>query len=179
MGTIKLSKDSWACKSCGNSIVREQPQTQCCLTEAERDTPGFWTTKEQREAHPEWLVCRIQHCLWVNDPSWMTCDKCDLELAPEESQLVRSIMSKIDWSQVPWYEEIGVAILSDYAVASVSVEDDQNKPAVGNSITETDYKRLKGKTVDVMGEPEFFGAMPVRTDITVLPADKGRLAKDR
>jgi hypothetical protein len=109
----------------------------------------------------------------------MTCDKCDLELAPEESQLVRSIMSKIDWSQVPWYEEIGVAILSDYAVASVSVEDDQNKPAVGNSITETDYKRLKGKTVDVMGEPEFFGAMPVRTDITVLPADKGRLAKDR
>jgi hypothetical protein len=33
---------------------------------------------------------------------------------------------------------------------------------------------LKGKTLYVIGEPKFFGEMPVRTELTVLPADKSR-----
>jgi hypothetical protein len=174
MGTIKLSKDSWACKSCGNSVVREHPQEQCCLTEAERDAPGFWTTREQREAHPEWLVCRIQHLLYVCDWSWMACDDCDLELSQEERQVVNGIMSKIDWSKVTMHEEIGIGVINDCAVARFPVEDGQNAPHVGKPMAEADYERLKGKTLYVIGEPKFFGEMPVRTELTVLPADKSR-----
>lgn len=144
MGTIKLSTDSWVCKHCGSSVVREHPQEQCFLPGENPDRPGTWTARAERLANPDLQVCRIQHCLWITDQAWMTCDNCDLELSQEERQVVNGIMSKIDWSKVTMHEEIGIGVINDCAVARFPVEDAQKSPHIGKPMTEADYERLKG-----------------------------------
>ena len=122
--------------------------------------------------------------MYMPDGAWMSCDKCGVDLDEAGLNAANFWMSKIDWSKVTIHEHVGMGVVNDFAVARVKVGYENQSPVgmsdcigvsqAGKAMSEEDYKRLKGKTVYVLGEPEFVGKFPMRIELTVLPADEPR-----
>jgi hypothetical protein len=110
--------------TCGSCEYRTHCQKQC---EPAAGVPhDGWTTIAQRMANPHWKVSNYQNCIWVGDDTWIVCAKCGAELTKEHCDAVWAAWRERhpEWQPGPFriFEEIGEAVINDYAVSRIIIE---------------------------------------------------------
>lgn len=117
MGTIHGS--GWKCPKCGHDVIRQHCQDFCSKIEGRDDD---WCTKAEREADPALKAIAEERmkgmipCMWVDDPTWMTCNECGYELTAPEREMGHGVLRKffqnVKEGKAGFREEYGIAILN-------------------------------------------------------------------
>jgi hypothetical protein len=126
MGMIQMD-GRWKCHVCGCSTIEEHHKEWARNPDNHHD--GIWTTRREREQDPQ-LAGRCGHggpAVWIGDKDWNTCHGCHTDIDDKGREALDEFRKAqaAAWESGNFviYEEIGVCIINDYAVAKIVVDD--------------------------------------------------------
>jgi hypothetical protein len=124
--------ERWKCPECGSADSVTHCQEYCSTKEESLRSEYKWATKKQRDedSHIAFLCedakKQFMPIPWVEDTTWVTCEKCGYELLPEEVEEIFAMMTEVwqaiwrgEGSFTSFTEEIGICVFNDPVIDKI------------------------------------------------------------